>query len=138
MLVRPASPPPGPPPGVGRAAGLAHILLPSSEVAADVDHPGKYADTAIPSLLADLERLMAARVRGRLSAKLVGGADMFASSQAEGIGERNRQAVEQILAELRIPVGARDLGGRSGRRVTLDPATGRVVVKIPGGSEYEI
>ena len=123
---------------IGRAGGLAHILLPNSEVAADVDHPGKYADTAIPSLLADLERLLAARVRHRLTAKLVGGADMFASSQAEGIGERNKQAVEQILADLRIPVAARDLGGQTGRRVTLDPATGRVLVKIPGGPEYEI
>lgn len=122
---------------VGRAGGIAHILLPDSQGAAG-EHPGKYADTAIPRLLADLERLAAARVRPRLTAKLLGGASMFATAQAEGIGDRNRKAVESILAGLGIAVVARDLGGESGRRVTLDTASGRVSVKIPGGSEYEI
>lgn len=123
---------------IGRAGGMAHILLPDSRSAGTVDQPGKYADTAVPALLADLERLVAARARPRLTAKLLGGATMFATVQAEGIGERNQRAVEQILAGLGVPVVARDLGGQAGRRVTLDTATGQVQVKIPGGPEYEI
>jgi chemotaxis protein CheD len=122
---------------VARIGGIAHILLPDSQ-GAPGDHPGKYADTAVPGLLADLERLVAARARARLTAKLIGGASMFPTAQAEGIGDRNRKAVEMILSRLGIAVVARDLGGVSGRRVTLDTASGRVSVKIPGGSEYEI
>jgi chemotaxis protein CheD len=122
---------------VGRAGGIAHVLLPDSQGAAR-EHPGRYADTAIPALLADLERVAAARPRARMTAKLAGGATMFATAQAGGIGERNVKAVEVILAGLGIPVVARDLGGACGRRVTLETATGRVVVKIPGGAEYDL
>jgi chemotaxis protein CheD len=123
---------------VARAGGIAHILLPDSQGLAEADHLGKYADTAIPALLAELERLVAARARARLTAKLLGGATMFPANQAQGIGERNQQAVEQVLATLGITIVARDLGGQVGRRVTLDTERGVVSVKIPGGAEYEI
>lgn len=122
---------------VARTGGMAHILLPDSQ-GTGKDHPGRYADTAIPALVAELERLALARSRIRLTAKLAGGANMFATAQPERIGERNGKAVEAVLAGLGIPVLARDLGGDTGRRVTLDTATGRVVVKIPGGREYDI
>ena len=46
------------------------------------------------------------------------------------IGERNQEAIEQILAELTIPVMARDVGGTSGRRLTLDLETRRVGTSI--------
>lgn len=121
---------------VGKVGGIAHVVLPNSRGAAD--HPGKYADTAIPVLLEDLEKLAKARVRTRLTAKLLGGARMFATAQAEGIGEQNQRAVEQQLSALGIPVLARDLGGETGRRVTLDTTSGLVAVKIPGGPDYEI
>jgi chemotaxis protein CheD len=122
---------------IGRAGGIAHVLLPDSQGGAR-EHPGRYADTAIPALLADLERVAAARSRSRMTAKLAGGAAMFATGQAEAIGDRNVKAVEAVLAGLGIPVIARDLGGGSGRRVTLETATGRVIVKIPGGPEFDI
>jgi chemotaxis protein CheD len=54
------------------------------------------------------------------------------------IGQRNQEAIERILAELRIPVLARDLGGESGRRMTLDTASGMITIKVPGGAEYAI
>lgn len=122
---------------IGWMGGIAHVLLPDSQ-GNDRDHPGRYADTAIPALVADLERLASARSRARMTAKLAGGATMFATGQVEGIGERNVKAVEAALAGLGIPVLARDLGGASGRRVTLETTTGRVIVKIPGGREYDI
>ena len=60
---------------VARLGGLAHIVLPSAHGV--VDHPGKYADTAIPALIADFDRRLGGKVRPRLIAKLVGGANMF-------------------------------------------------------------
>lgn len=50
------------------------------------------------------------------------------------IGQQNQEAIEQILAKLMIPVLARDLGGTSGRRLTLDTTSGIVTIKVPGGA----
>ena len=60
---------------VAKLGGLAHIVLPSARGA--VDHPGKYADTAIPALIADLDRRLGGKAQSRLIAKLAGGASMF-------------------------------------------------------------
>ena len=54
------------------------------------------------------------------------------------IGLMNQEAVERILGELRIPIMARDLGGASGRHLTLDTTSGIVAVRIPGGADYEL
>jgi chemotaxis protein CheD len=125
-----------------KLGGLAHVVLPSSRGA--VDHPGKYADTAIPAVIADLDRRLGGKARLRLIAKLVGGADMFQidpslrDNSVLNIGQQNQQAIELILAGLAIPVMARDLGGTSGRRLTLDTITGIVTIKVPGGADHEI
>lgn len=119
-----------------RVGGVAHIVLPASHGSAD--HPGKYADTAIPGMIADLDRLRGRGATGRLTAKVVGGASMFQTGPALDIGRRNSEAVEQILARLGIPVLARDVGGESGRRLTLDTASGAVTVRVPGGEDYEV
>jgi chemotaxis protein CheD len=125
-----------------RLGGVAHIVLPSAHGA--VDHPGKYADTAIPGMIADFNRRLGSKAGSRLTAKLVGGANMFQieSSVYENsrlnIGQRNQEAIEQILTELAIPILARDVGGTSGRRLTLDTASGTVTIRVPGGADYEI
>ncbi len=125
----------------GRLGALTHVVLPTSR-GIEVDHPGKYADTAIPAVLAELERRGGPRVRSRLTAKLAGGARMFQvaadTSGALDIGRRNQEAIEAILAELRIPVLARDFGGNAGRRLTLDTVSGIVAIKVPGGAEYSL
>jgi len=125
---------------VARLGGLAHIVLPDSRGA--TDHPGKFADTAIPAMIGEIERKFQVRANGRLVAKLVGGASMFTTSgnakSVLNIGLMNQEAVERILGELRIPIMARDLGGASGRHLTLDTTSGIVAVRIPGGADYEL
>lgn len=127
---------------VAKLGGLAHIVLPSMRGA--VDHPGKYANTAIPAMISDLERELGSKARARLTAKIVGGANMFQTqpdvnlNAGMNIGQRNQEAIEQILAELRIPILARDVGGTAGRRLTLDTASGIVTIRVPGGTDYEI
>jgi chemotaxis protein CheD len=54
------------------------------------------------------------------------------------IGQNNQQAIEQILAELTIPILARDVGGTSGQRLILDTASGIVTIRVPGGGDYEL
>lgn len=125
-----------------KLGGLAHIVLPTAHGV--LDHPGKYADTAIPALIAEFDRRLGGKMRSRLTAKLAGGATMFqvdaTARQNSGlnIGQRNQEAVEQILKELTIPILARDMGGASGRRLTLDTTSGIVTIKVPGGASYEL
>jgi chemotaxis protein CheD len=127
---------------VARLGGLAHIVLPSAH--GKVDHPGKYAETAIPTLIEDFDRRLGGKVRSRLIAKLVGGANMFQMDPAIrdnsglNIGRRNQEAIEQILNQLTIPIIARDVGGSTGRRLTLDTTSGIVTIRIPGGTDYEL
>jgi chemotaxis protein CheD len=125
-----------------RLGGVAHIVLPRSP--ANGDHPGKYADTAIPGLIADIDRKLGGNSRQRLTAKLVGGASMFQIDAAAlentqfNIGQRNQDTIEQILSSLSIPVLARDLGGKTGRRLILDTASGIVTIRVPGGADCEL
>ena len=119
-----------------RLGGIAHIVLPDSR--GDSSLPGKYADNAIPALITDLEKLAARRLRGWLTAKLFGCANMFQTNGPLEIGRLNREAVERILAECNVPIIATDIGGEAGRRLTFDLQTGIVAVKVPGGAEYEI
>lgn len=127
---------------IAKLGGLAHIVLPAAHGA--VDHPGKYADTAIPALIADFERRQGRNARSRLIAKVIGGANMFQidvglrESSSLNIGRRNQEAIEQILADLTIPIMGRDTGGTTGRRLTLDTASGIVTIKVPGGADYEL
>ena len=125
-----------------KLGGVAHIMLPTSP--SNSDHPGKYADTAIPGMIADMEKALGTDSRRRLSAKLVGGASMFQvdSSALENsqlnIGQRNQETIERILGALAIPILARDLGGNTGRRLILDTVSGMVTIKVPGGADREM
>jgi chemotaxis protein CheD len=125
-----------------KLGGVAHIVLPSARGA--VDHPGKYADTAIPAMIAEFDRRIGGKTRSRLTAKLVGGASMFpvdpnvAGNSGLNIGQKNQEAIEQILTELTIPILARDVGGTFGRRLTLDTVLGMITINVPGGASYEL
>ena len=112
-----------------RAAGLAHVMLPSSNGSGSP--PGKYADTAVVETL----RLLceAAGVPSlSCTAKLVGGAAMFAFHSGMPIGEQNVLALEKILGDLGIPITARLCGGAHGRRLAVDVVTGVVTVETAG------
>jgi chemotaxis protein CheD len=119
-----------------RLGGVAHIVLPDSRGSSD--HPGKFADTAIPGMIEDLKALLGRTSSPRLVAKIVGGASMFPRAPVINIGVMNQNAVETILSGLGIPILARDVGGDTGRRLTLDTASGIVSIRLPGGACYDI
>ncbi len=113
-----------------RVGGMAHVMLPESRLYPGVSEPGKYADTAIESMLLEMGKLGADR--SLLNAKLVGGATMFGpSSRITGltIGLRNVMAAREHLTRLGIPVVAEDVGGRKGRTVFFDLQDGSVKVR---------
>lgn len=121
---------------LGQLGCLAHILLPDSR--GSTEHPGRYADTAVPAMVDELCRLRGPGVKSSLQAKIAGGAKMFESQGGIAIGDANLQAVRKVLDELKIVVVASDTGGESGRNIILNTKTGRLFGKRPGDEYYEI
>jgi chemotaxis protein CheD len=96
----------------------------------------KYADTAIPMLLKDMER--AGADRRRVIAKIVGGATMFKISENSMMGEigrKNVQKVREVLAGLGIAISAEDVGGDYGRTIDFYAADGALKIKSLGRTE---
>jgi chemotaxis protein CheD len=112
-----------------RVGGLAHVLLPNESMSRDRSSPAKFPATAVPLLIAEMEKLGARAERMR--AKLVGGSSMFSNLLAGGIniGERNVVAAREVLAAAGIPLVAEDTGSDYGRSVYLFVEDGRVEVK---------
>lgn len=113
--------------------GMAHIMLP--EASGDVTPAGKFADSAVPALLGELEALGADR--SRLRVKMAGGAQMFAAgSGASGVlnvGARNGIATRAAVQAAGLRLLSADTGGSSGRTVELVVGPGEVMVRTVGG-----
>lgn len=110
-------------------AGLAHIVLPESREGAT--ERGKFADLAVPELIARMRRVGASEMR--LQAVLTGGAKMFDLGSELDIGARNEAAVRSALARARVGVSAAATGGNRGRTVKVTPSRGTVTVREAGG-----
>ncbi len=117
-----------------KVGGLAHIVLPCAH--GRTDRPGKFVDTAIPALIAKMERLAGPRLI--LVAKLVGGASMFSMALSAQIGQQNTESCERLLNALGIPIVAMHCGGQHGRRMSLNTATGKVLIEIVGQDPIEL
>jgi chemotaxis protein CheD len=117
-----------------KIGGLAHIVLPAAN--GNTERPGKFVDTAIPALIKQMSRLTKGQLN--LTAKIAGGASMFANSIAANIGNQNIEACEKLLKQMRIPVIARDCGGSQGRRMSLNTADGSVLIEIVGKGEIRL
>lgn len=124
---------------VTKIGGLAHIMLPDSKQARSTENPAKFADTALPKMLDDLQKLGA--IKTRLTAKIAGGAQMFSFTNTTDImrvGERNAEAVRIILKKLDLRLLADDTGGNYGRTVELKLDTGVFRVKTIDKGEKEL
>lgn len=112
--------------GVG---GLSHIMLPESTSGVNGSAtPMRFADTAIPMLIRQMEGMGASKAR--MKAKIAGGATMFATASDKfNIGERNVAAVKKILMMNRIPIIAEDTGLDYGRTQFFYPETGIMEIR---------
>ena len=119
-----------------RACGLAHVMLPESAGRDARDRPGKYADQAVPALLAGLGLLGARPIT--LDAIVVGGAQMFTGSIGMEIGARNEAAVRAALAGAGVRVIAAATAGGLGRTIRVHVADGTVTVREAGAHEVTL
>ena len=108
---------------------LAHVMLPAQNGLSRVPVRGKFADTAVEWLVAELVQKGADQ--GRMKAKLVGGANMFNAIQYNPlpVGTRNVMACREELTKRGIPVLAEEVGGTKGRSILFLPQDGRLLIR---------
>lgn len=108
-----------------RRGGMNHMMLPlwNGEGLATP----KYGNIAMEKLL-DKVLSIGCR-REHLVAKVFGGANVSGSGlEVFMIGDRNILLAFQMLEEFGIPVVAKDVGGRVGRKIVMNSASGVVLV----------
>jgi len=123
---------------VSKVSGMAHVVLPSSD-GRSTKAAAKYADVAVPLLMEEMSKLGA--LRSRIVAKLTGGAEMSKAAGLDGvfkIGERNLEAVKELLGRERVRIAAEDTGGNRGRTARLFCGSGKVVVSTAGTESKEL
>lgn len=117
-----------------KISGLVHIMLPDSTQIRNNSNVAKFADTGISELIRQMVAIGASKAR--LTAKIAGGAQMFAvqsgNSDFMRVGDRNVEAVKRVLAQEKIRIIAEDTGANYGRTVELDSANGDYLIKSVG------
>ena len=113
-----------------KIGGLAHIMLPDIDSVKNRTNRAKFANTAIPDLVEELEKLGAEK--RFLKAKIMGGAHMFGFAKTNkvfNIGARNVEKVKEVLKTLKLRLVAEDVGGSYGRSLYFYLETGDVRVR---------
>lgn len=115
-----------------RLACIAHIVLPQSKP--DSNEPGKFADTAVSFVVKEMTARGASK--SQLKFAITGGAQLFSISGHNhlDVGKRNTEAVKEQLSKMHLKLVGEDVGGKSGRTVSLDSVTGTVYVRQAGGA----
>ena len=120
-----------------KIGGMCHIMLPSMRE--DSTSVKKYADTSIPMVLGEMASKGADR--GRIKAKIVGGAKMFNVSENSMMGEignNNIIKVRDVLRSYSIGIVAEDTGGNYGRTIDFYLDSGMVKIRSMGREEKAI
>lgn len=116
-----------------KIAGLVHIMLPDSTKIRNNENFAKFADTGIDALISKMKGMGANS--NRLTAKIAGGAQMFAFNSNNDmlrIGDRNVEASKNKLKELGIQILAEDTGLNYGRTIVFFPENGELHIKAVG------
>jgi chemotaxis protein CheD len=119
-----------------KIGGVVHALLPRAPNGSQ--HEAKYADTGIRLLFR--EAVAKGARKHRMSAKIIGGAQMFPdlNLKMSDIGRQNVLQSRRTLEELRIPVLAEDVEGDKGRSAYYSMEDGSVRVKKAFSSDRVI
>lgn len=117
-----------------KLAAMVHIMLPIN-MEAGRKNTFKYADTGIRETLNQM--VAKGAMKGRITAKIAGGARMFEVSGGTlgSIGQRNSESVHQVLRRENIRLLWEDVGGKVARTMEFDSATGNGVIRSYGVPE---
>jgi chemotaxis protein CheD len=120
------------------ASGLLHAVLPQCNNGSEPGNP-KYVDSGIEGLLSAL--LKKGADRRRIIIKMAGGANMLITpgfKHTFDIGNRNVESAHKTFERLNLSLKKEDVGGNIGRTVRVYVASGRMTVRIIGGTEQEL
>ena len=113
---------------VSMATGMLHLVLPDSSNHGEraAKNPAYFADTGIPAIIEEMEKIAGKRSR-RWICKIAGGAKVLTQnvSPEMDIGKRNILAAKKFLWKYGLGPVAEDVGQTHSRTVTIsvgDPA----------------
>ncbi|MGP1589037.1 chemotaxis protein CheD [Oribacterium sp. oral taxon 102] len=121
-----------------KLGSLLHIMLPERVNQSDMNLY-KYADTGLRETIRKLSAFGA--VKARSEVKIAGGAKMFeiSGNQSFGnIGERNAAMVRKLLREEGLRLIAEDTGANYARTMSLNVATGDVLIRTYGRQDVHL
>jgi chemotaxis protein CheD len=117
---------------VARAGGLLHAMLPDSSINPEKARmqPAMFMDSGVPALFRAAYAYRAEKHRMQIC--VAGGAQVMDQGAVFNIGQRNYDALAEILRTHALKVRAEQTGGLVSRTMTLNLATGEVRLKVGG------
>ena len=116
---------------ISKVGGLLHLMLPNSTTNPEkaVKNPYMFVDTGVPSFFKECYKRGA--VRERLVVKVAGGAATQKTAiDSFKIGKRNFLMLRKLFWKNHILIESQDVGKDHSRTMSLEIATGDVIVKI--------
>ena len=117
---------------VHKVAGMIHIALPDSKVNPKKaeTRPAFFADTGLPLFIQEMKKKGAEKKSTWI--KLAGGSNIMDEGKTFDIGRRNAIAIKRYLWKNGLGVIKEDIGGNISRTVSIEVATGQVLVSNYG------
>lgn len=123
---------------ITRTGGLLHAVLPEM-FNSNNDSATKFVNTGIPILFDKLN------INGtdpqKIHIYMAGGANMLINTQIGttfDIGTRNVTAALQIFEKMKLKLINSEVGGNNGRTVRMYISSGRMTVRVIGGTEKQL
>lgn len=118
-----------------KIGGINHFMLPYWN-GQGLASP-KYGNIAIEKLIEKM--LSLGSLKSNLKAKVFGGGEVIETNITQfHIGERNIKVALEMLQEFNIPIVAKSVGGKLGRKIEYTTDTGEVRQKYIGKSQVQI
>jgi len=122
-----------------RVGAMAHIVLPQGGELDCQRNPAKFANSALPYMVSEMEKKGA--MKRRIIIKIAGGAKIISNVPAKSIldiGDRNITAIKIAFAEHQLTIHAEDLMGKLGRSMWLHIETGVTRVRTTTSPVIEL
>jgi chemotaxis protein CheD len=124
---------------VKKMGAMAHPMLPDINKAKLKSNPHRFVNSALTAMMEEFEKRGCPK--GRIVAKLFGGAHMFSfinDDSVLNVGQKNIEMALSTMEELGIKIGGQEIGGTFGRTIELNLETGKVIVKTVSWGEKEV
>jgi chemotaxis protein CheD len=124
---------------VKKIGAMAHAMLPDIEKARKTTNRHRFVNSCIQEMVEEFEKLGCPK--GRIVAKLFGGAHMFSFINTDSVlnvGQKNIEMALSLLKELGIRITGQEVGGTFGRTIEFNLDTGMVRVKTISWGEKEV